>query len=267
MGISDHLTCLLRNLCAGQEATVRTGHGTTDWFQIRKGVRQGWKLSPCLFNLHAEYIIRNAELEEAQAGIMIAGRQISITSYADDTTPMAENEEELKSLLMKVKEESEKVGLKLNIQKTKIMASSPITSWQIDGETTETVTDFILGGSKITADGDCSHEIKRHLLLGKKVMTNLDSILKSRDITLPTRVHLVKVMVFPVVKYGCESWTIKKAECQRIDAFELWCWRRLLRVPGTARRSNQSILKEIDPEYSLKGLMLKLKLQYFGHLI
>ena len=179
---------------------------------------------------------------------------------------MAENEEELKSLLMKVKEGSEKVGLKLNIQKMKIMASGPITSWQIDGETVETVTDFILGGSKITADGDCSHEIKRHLLLGRKAMTKLDSILKSRDITLPTKVHLVKAMVFPVVTYGCESWTIKKAEHRITDAFELWCWRRVLRVPWTAR-SNQSILKEISPEYSLEGLMLKLKPQYFCHLM
>ena len=169
---------------------------------------------------------------------------------------------------MKVKEESEKVGLKFNIQKTKIMASGPITSWEIGGETVETVSDFIFwGGSKITADGDCSHEIKRCLLLGRKVMTNLDSILKSRDITLPTKVHLVKAMVFPVVVYGCESWTVKKAECQRIDAFELWCWRRLLRVPWTARRSNQSILKEVSPGISLEGMMLKLKLQYFGHLM
>ena len=180
---------------------------------------------------------------------------------------MAESEEELRSLLMKVKEESEKVGLKPNIQKTKIMASGPITSWQIDGETEATVADFIFGGSKITTDGDCSHDIKRCLLLGRKAMTNLDSILKSRDITLPTNVHLVKAMVFPVVIYGCESWTIKKAECQRIDAFELWCWRRLLRVPWTARRSNQSILKEISPEYSLEGLMLRLTLPYFVHLM
>ena len=180
---------------------------------------------------------------------------------------MAESEEKLKSLLMKVKEESEKVGLKLNMQKTKTMASGPITSWQIDGETRETVTDFIFLGSKNTADGDCSHEIKRCLLLGRKVMTNLDSILKSRDVTLPTKVCLVNGMVFPVVMYGCESWTIKKAEHQRIDAFELWCWTRLLRVPWTARRSNQSILKEISPEYSLEGLMLKLKLQSFGHLM
>ena len=176
---------------------------------------------------------------------------------------MAESEEELKSLLMKVKV-SEKVGLKLNIQKTKIMSSGPITSWQIDGET---VSDFLFLGSKITADGDCSHEIKRRLLLGREVMANLDSMFKSRDITLPTKVHLVKDMVFPVVMYGCESWTVKKAEHRRIDAFELWCWRRLLRVPWTARRSNQSILKEISPGISLEGMMLKLKLQYFGHLM
>ena len=180
---------------------------------------------------------------------------------------MAESKEELKNLLMKVKEESEKVGLKLNIQKTKIMAPGPITLWQIDGEAIETVTDFILGGSKITADGDCIHEIQRHLLLGRKVMTNLGSILKSRGITLPTKVHLIKAMVFPVVMYGCKSWTIKKAERRRIDAFELWCWRRLLRVPWTARRSNQSILKAISPGCSLEGLMLKLKLQYFSHLM
>ena len=168
---------------------------------------------------------------------------------------------------MKVKEESEKVGLKLNIQKTKIMASGPITSWQIDGETTETVADFIFLGSKITVDGDCSHEIKRHLFLVREVMTNLDSVLKIRDITKSTKVHLVKAMVLPVVMYGCKSWTIKKAEHRRIDAFELWCWRRLLRIPWTARRSNQSILKEISLEFSLEGLMLKLKLQYFGHLM
>ena len=168
---------------------------------------------------------------------------------------------------MKVKEESEKVGLKLSIQKTKIMASGPITSWQINGETMETVSDFVFLGSQITADDDCSHEIKRRLLLGRKVMTNLDSILKSRDITLPTKVCLVKALVFPVVMYGCESWTVKKSECRRIDAFELWCWRRLLRVSWTTRRSNQSILKEISPGISLEGMMLKLKLQYFGHLM
>ena len=251
----------------GQEATVRTGHGTIDWSQIVKGVCQGCILSPCLFNFYADYIMRNAGLEEAQAGIKIAGRSINNFRDEDDTTLMAESEEELKSLLIKVKEESEKVGLKLNIQKTKIMASGPITSWEIDGETVETVSDFVFWGSKITANGDCSHEIKTCLLLGRKVMTNLDSIFKSRDITLPTKVRLVKAMVFPVVMYGCQSWSMKKAECRRIDAFELWCWRRLLRVPWTAKRSNQSILKEINPGCSLKGLILKLKLQYFGHLM
>ena len=205
--------------------------------------------------------MRNAGLDEAQAGIKIARRNITNLRYADDMTLMAESEEELKSLLMKVKEESEKAGLKLNIQKTKIMAYGPITSWQIDGETVETVSDFIFLGSKITADGDCGYEMKRCLLLGRKVMTNLDSILKSRDVTLSTKICLVKAMVFPMVMYGCESWTLKNVECQRIDALELWCWGRLLRVPWTARRSNQSILKEISPGYSLEGLMLKMKLQ------
>ena len=211
--------------------------------------------------------MRNAGLEEAQAGIKIDGRNINNLRYTYDTTLMAESKGELKSLLIKVKEETEKVGLKLNIQKTKIMASGPITSWEIDEETVETVSDFIFWGSKITADGNCSHEIKRCLLLGRKVMTNLDSIFKSRDIALPTKVCLVKAMVFPVVMYGCESWTVKKAERQRIDAFELWCWRRLLRVPWTARRFNQSILKEISPGCSLEGPMIKLKFQYFGHLM
>ena len=205
MGIPDNLTCLLRNLYAGQEATVRTGHGTTGWFQIGKGVHQGCILSPCLFNLCAEYIMRNAGLDEAQAGIKIVRRNINNLRYADDTTLMAESEEELKSLLMKVKEESEKVGFKLNIQKTKIMACGPITSWEIDGETVETVSDFIFLDCRITVDGDCSHEIKRRLLLGRKVMTNLDNIFKSRDITLPTKVRLIKAMVFPEVMYGCES--------------------------------------------------------------
>ena len=213
--------------------------------------------------------MRNAGMEEAQGGIKTAGRNINNLRYADDTTLMAESQE-LKSPLMKVKEESENVGLKLNIQKTKIMASSPITSWQIDGEKVDTVAEFIFLGSKITADGGCSYEIKRRLLLGRKVMTILDildSILKSRDITLSTNVHLVKAMIFPVVMYGCQRWIIKRAEHRRIDAFELWCWRRLLRVPWTARRSNQSILKVISPGCSLEGMMLKLKLQYFGHLI
>ena len=224
--------------------------------QLESDMEQGYILSACLFNLYPEYIIGNARMDEAQAGIKIAGRNINNLRYAGDTTLMAESEEEIKNLLMKVKEESEKASLKLNVQKTKIMASGPITSWQIDGETMETVTHFIFSGSKITADGDCSHETKRHLLLGRKAMTNLDSILRSRNITLPTKFSLVKAMVFPVAMYGCESWTIKKAEHQRIDAFKLWCWRRLLRVPWTARRSNQSILKEINPEYLLVGPML-----------
>ena len=195
---------------------------------------------------------------ETQAGIKTAGR--NNLRYAGDTTLMAESEEELKSLLMKVKEDSEKAGLKLNIQKMKLMASSPSTSWQIDGDTMETVTNFVLGGSKITADGDCSHEIKRYLLLVRKAMTNLDSVFKSREITLLTKVCLVKAMVFPVVMYECERWAIKKAEHRRTDAFQLWCWRRLLRVPWPARTSNQSILEEINLEYSLEGPMLKLKL-------
>ena len=200
MGIPDHLTCLLRNLYAGQEATVRIGHGTTDWFQIGKGICQGYILSPCLFNLYTEHIMRNTGLEEGQAGIKIAGRNINNLRYADDTTLMAETEEELKSLLMKMKEESEKVGFKLKIQKINIMTSGPITSWQIDGQTVETVADFFFGG----VQNHCSHEIKRCLFLGRKVVTNLGTILKSRDITLPTKVSLVKAMVFPVVMHGCE---------------------------------------------------------------
>ena len=214
--------------------------------------------------------MRNAGLEEAQAGLKIAGRNSNNLRYADDTTLLAESEEELKSLLMKVKEESAKIGLKLNIQKTKIMASGPITSWEIDRETVETVSDFIFRGLQNHCRWLLQPWNENTLTpwkVTKKVMTNLDSIYKSREITLPTKVLLVKAMVFPLVMYGCESWTVKKAECRRIDAFELWCWRRLLRVPGTARRSNQSILKEISPGCSLEGLMLKLKLKYFGHLV
>ena len=206
MGIPDRLTCLLKNLYAGPEATVRTGHGTTDWFQMGKGVCQGCILSPCLFNLYAEYIMRDAVMEEAQAGIKIAGRNINNLRYADDTPLMAESEEELKSFLMKVKEETEKVGLQLNIQKTKIMASAPITSWEIDGETVETVSDFIFLGSKITADGDCSHEIKRCLLLRRKVMTNLDSILKSKRHYFANKGPSSQGYGFSVVMYGCERW-------------------------------------------------------------
>ena len=227
IGIPDHLKCLLRKLYAGQKATVRTGPRTTDWFQIGKGVCQSCILSPCLFNLYAEPIMQSAGLDETQAGIKIAGRNSNNFRYTD-TTLTAESKEEP---LDESEKKSEKAGLKLNIQKTKIISSGPITSWQIDGETMETATDFIFLGSKITADGDCGHEIKRHLLLGRKAMTKLKAYLKSRDITLPTKVHLVKAMIFPGVMYGCESWTIKKVEHRRIDAFELWCWRRLLRVP------------------------------------
>ena len=212
MGIPDHLTCLLRNLYTGQEATVRTGHGTTDWFQIGKGVCQGCISSSCLFNFYVEYIMRNAGLEEVQAGLKIAGRNINNLRYADDTILITESEEDIKSLLMKVKEKSEKVGFKLNIQKTKVMGSGPITSQQIDRETVEIVANFIFLGSKMTADGDCSHEIKGCLLLGRNLMTNLDSILESKDVTLSTKVHLVKAIVFPVLMYGCESWTITKFE-------------------------------------------------------
>ena len=226
MGIPDHLTCLLRNLYAGEEATVRTGHGMMDLFKIGKGICQGCILSPWFSNLYAEYIMRNAGLDEAKAGIKIVGRNINNLRYADDTNLMAENKEELKSLLVKVKEEREKAGLKLSIQKTKIMVSGPITSWQINGKTMETVIDFIFLGSKITADGDYSHEIKRHLLLGRKVMTNLDSILKSREITLPTKVHVVKAMVFPVVVYRCEL------DCKESWMLKNWCfWTVMLKKP------------------------------------
>ena len=224
MRISDDLICLLRNLYAGQEGTVKTKHGTMNWFKIGKGVRQGCILSSCLFNFYAEYIAQNAGLDESQARIKIDRRDINNLRYADVTTLMAESEEELKSLLMRVKEESEKPGLKLNIQKMKIIAPSPITSWQIEGENVEAVTDFIFLGSRITVDSDCSYEIKRHLLLGKKAMTNKDSVLKSRDITLLTKVHIVRAMVFPVFMCGCVSWTIKKAKHQRINASELRCW-------------------------------------------
>ena len=212
MEIPDHMTCLFRNLYADQEATVRTGHGTTDQFQIGEGVHQGSILSPCLFSLYAEYIMQNGRLDETQPGINTARSNMNNLRYADDTTLRAESKEELERLLVKLKDESEKVGLKLNSQKTKIMASGPITSLQIVGETMETVTDFILGDSKFTADGDYSHDIKICFFLGRNAMTNTDSILKSRDITLPTKVRLVKAMVFPVVIYGCESWTIEKAE-------------------------------------------------------
>ena len=234
--------------------------------KIGRGVHQDCILSPCLFNLYAEYIMRNAGLEEAQAGIKIAGRNINNLKYADHTILMAESEEELKRLLMKVKEECEKVGLKLNIQKTKIIASSPITSWEIDGETEETVADFIWGAPKSLQMMTAAMKLKTLAPWQESYDQPRQHIKKQRHY-LSTKVRLVKAMVFPVVMYGCESWTIKKAEHRRIDAFELWRWTRLLRVPWTARRSNQSILKEISPGCSLEGLMLKLKLQYFGHLM
>ena len=259
--------CLLRNLYEGQEATVRTGHGTTDWFQIGKGVHQGCILSPRLLNLYAEYITKNARLDEAQTGIKTARRNINHLRYADTTTLMAESEEELKSLLMKVKEESEKTGLKLNIQKNEDHGISSLhfmaNRWGNNGNSDR----LYFLGLQNHCRWYCSHEIKRCLLLGRKAMTNIDGILKSRNINLPMKVCLIKAMVFPVVMYGCEHWMIKKAECQSFDAFELWCLRRLLTVPWTARKSNQSVLKEISPEYSLKGLILKLKLQYFVHLM
>ena len=236
MGIADHITCLLRNLCASQEATVRTRHGTIDWFKIGKGVCQVCTLSPCLFNLYAECIMWNVRLDDSQAGLKIARKNINNLRYADDTTLMAESEEELKSLLMKVKEESEKAGLKLNIQKSKPMASSPITSWQINGEKGKVGWQILFSWVPKSLHMVTAAMKLRHLLLGRKAMTNQDSILKSRPIILQTKVCIVKAMIYPVVMYGCESWTIKKSEHQRIDAFKLWCWRRLLRVPWTARR-------------------------------
>ena len=219
-----------------------------DWFKIGKGVRQGCILLPCLINFYEEYTMKNAGLDESKAGVKMARRNTNNLRYANVTTLLAGSEEELKSLLMRMIEESEKAVLKLNIHKTKIMASGPITSWHIEREKVETLIYFISLSSKITENGDCRHEINYHLLLGRRAVTNLDSVFKSRDITLPTKLHLVKSMIFPVVTYGCESWTIKKAEHQRTDAFKLWCWRRLLRVTWIARRSNQSILGEINPE-------------------
>ena len=266
MGIPDNLACLLRNLYAGQEATVRTRHEITDWFKIRKGVYQGCILSPCLFNFYAENIMQSSRLDESQAGIKVVRRNINNLRYPGDTTLMAESKEELKSLLMKVKEDSEKTGLKLNIQKMKIMAFGPITPWQIEVGNNGNSKTLFSWATKSLQMVTAAIEIRRHLLLGRKAIINLDSILKSRDITLLTKGHVVKAMVFPVVMYGCESWTIKKAE-HWIDAFGLWCWRQLLRTPWAERRSNQSILKEINPEYSLEGLILKPKLQHFGHLM
>ncbi|CAH2312456.1 Hypothetical predicted protein [Pelobates cultripes] len=263
MGVPDHLIRLLRNLYVDQEATVRTDHGTTEWFKIGKGVRQGCILSTYLFNLYAEYIMCNAGLDESKAGNNISGRNINNLRYADGTTLMDESEEELKHLLISFKEESAKAGLLLNVKKTKIMANSNLSSWQIDGEEVEAVTDFIFLGSKISLDCDCSHEIKRRLLLGGKAM---DKLIKTKHITLSTKVCIVRAIVFSVVTYGCESWTIKKAERHRIDAFELWCL-KMLRIPWIARRSNKSVLQEIKTNCSLEAMIMRLKLKYFGHIM
>uniref|UniRef100_A0A803T9X3 ribonuclease H n=1 Tax=Anolis carolinensis TaxID=28377 RepID=A0A803T9X3_ANOCA len=265
LGIPSHLICLLINLYKDQVATVRTDHGTTDGFKIGKGVRQDCILSPSLFNLYSEHIMQHVGLVESKARVKIAGRNINNLRYADDTTLMAESEGELRSLITRVKEESAKAGLQLNIKKTKIMATRLIVNWQIEGENVEAVTDFIFLGAKITADADCSQEIRR--LLGRRAMANLDKIVKSRDITLAMKARIVKAMVFPIVTYRCESWTIRKAERRKIDAFEIWCWRKILRVPWTARRSNQSILQEIMPDCSLEGRILEAKLKYFGHIM
>ena len=267
MGAPTHLICFLINLYVDHEATVETDFGEAEWFKIGKGVRQGCILSPYLFNLHAEHIMRNAGLEEAEAGIKIGERNINNLRYADDTTLMAESEEDLKELLMKVKKESQKAGLMLNVKKTKIMSTGCITQVKIDEEEVEVVKDFVYLGSIIHMDSDCICEIRRRLLLGRKVMTNLDKLIRCRDITLSTKVRIVKAKVFPVTTYGSESWTIRRAERKKIDAFELWCWRRSLNIPWTARRTNKSILDEMKPICSLETSMAKLRLKYFGHIM
>ncbi|KAA3669964.1 uncharacterized protein DEA37_0012425 [Paragonimus westermani] len=267
MGVPKHLICLLKNLYTDQQASVRTDYGLTDWFDIKKGVRQGCILSPCLFNLYAEFIMRKAEIDESDVGVKVAGRNINNLRYADDTTLLTESEEDLVSLLIRVKEESEKAGLLLNMKKTKIMSTRDINNIQVDGKEIGVVENFIFLGSKIQRDGDCSHEIRRRLLLGRKAMISLDKVLKSRDISKQTKIRIVKAMVFPVVTYGSESWTIKKADRRKIDAFELWCWRKILRTPWTAKKTNKSILSEINPDCSLEASMLRLKLKYFGHIM
>ncbi|XP_062826198.1 receptor expression-enhancing protein 2 isoform X1 [Anolis carolinensis] len=264
MGIPSHLVCLRRKLYNNQIATVRTDHRTADCFKIGKGVWQVCILSPYLFNLYAEHIMQHAGLVEAKAGVKIVGRNINLR-YGDDTILKAESEEELRSLITKVKEESAIAGLQLNIKKTKIMATIMIDNWQIEGENVKAVTNFVFLGAKITVDADCSQEIRRRLLLGRRAMTNLDKIVTSRDITLATKVHIVKTVVFHIVTYGCE--TIRKAERRQIDAFELWCWKKILRVPWITRRSNQSILQEIKPDCSLEERILEAKMKYFGHIM
>ena len=268
MGIPEHLIILLRGLYTDQEATVRTMYGNTEWFKINKGVRQGCILSPYLFNLYSENIMRMAGLEEIEHGIKIGGRNINNLRYADDTTLLAETEEGLKMLLDRVKQESEKAGLRLNIKKTKVMVtSSELEEFMIRDETVEVVDSFIFLGAKIEKDGGCRSEIIRRIAKGKAAMTGLHRVMKDKEISMRTKVRLVKALVFPVMMYGCESWTIRKSERRKIDAFELWCWRRILRIPWTARRTNKSVLKEIKPEISLEGMIAKQALTFFGHTI
>ncbi|CAF3391752.1 unnamed protein product [Rotaria socialis] len=267
MGVPKHLIILMKNLYTNQQATVKTDYGNTNWFNIGKGVRQGCILSPYLFNLYAEHIMRKAGIEEAAGGIKIGGRNINNLRYADDTTIMAETADDLQYLLRKVKEESAAAGLKLNMKKTFVMTNAPIQEFYIDNDQVEIVKEFIFLGSSINIDGNCSNEIKRRLLMGRKAMVSLDKLIKSKDVSLATKIRITKTMVFPITTYGCESWTIKQADRRKIDAFELWCWRRLLRVPWTEKRTNRSVLQEIKPECSLEASMVKLKLSYFGHIM
>jgi hypothetical protein len=257
----------MRNLYHGQEAAVRTQVGTTDWFKIEKGVRQGCILSPYLFNLYAENIIRNAGLDESDLGLKIAGQNINNLRYADDTTLLAENESDLKELIAKVKEESLKAGLQLNPKKTKIMSIGAPGTWEIDGEPIETVSEFNYLGSHISDDGRCTQEIRRRLILGKQALAALGNILRNKDLTIATKVRIVRAMVFPVATYGSESWVINKHDRERIDSFEIYCWRRLLRIPWTARRTNKSVLEEIRADHSLESQILKQQLKYLGHIM
>ena len=266
MGIPEHLILLLRDLYHEQQATVRTEDGETDWFKIGKGVRQGCNLSPYLFNLYTEYVMRLV-LAQFHRGFRIGGRQISNLRYADDTTLVSESEDELKELIKLVEIESSKAGLKLNIKKTKIMTSASTNTFKIEDAQIEVVENFILLGSRIDKDGGCEEEIRRRLTLGRRAMTDLNKIMKDKDVCMTTKIRIVNTMVFPVVMYACESWTLRKKDRKKIDSFELWCWRRLLGVPWTARRTNESILNQIKPKLSLEAMILKQKLSYFGHVM
>ncbi|XP_049709425.1 uncharacterized protein LOC126058367 isoform X1 [Elephas maximus indicus] len=267
MGIPEHLIVLMRNLSIGQEAVVRTEQGDTDWFKVRKGVRQGCILSPYLFNLHAEQIIREAGLYEEEWGIRFGGRLINNLRYADNTTLLAESEEDLKHLLMKIKDHSLQYGLHLNIKKTKILTTGPMRNIMINGEKIEVVKDFILLGSTINSHGSSSQEIKRHIALGKSAAKDLFKELKSKDVTLKTKVRLTQAMVFSITSCACESWTMNKEDQRRIDTFELWCWRGILNIPWTAKRMNKSVLEEVQPECSLEARMARLCLTYFGRVV